>query len=114
MTVKINYTNLKGKISTNIVLFVNDKFSTKGLNKFLSNEEFNYINDLLKTSDLKKNIFIYEVNSKKKIVLVSIKNNLKKSDIENLGAEFYGRINQGKKCEYIIVSDSIANKQKIF
>ncbi len=114
MTVKINYTNLKGKISTNIVLFVNDKFSTKGLNKFLSNEEFNYINDLLKTSDLKKNIFIYEVNSKKKIVLVSIKNNLKKSDIENLGAEFYGRINQGKKCEYIIVSDSIANKQKNF
>ncbi len=114
MTVKINYTNLKGKISTNIVLFVNDKFSTKGLNKFLSNEEFNYINDLLKTSDLNKNIFIYEVNSKKKIVLVSIKNNLKKSDIENLGAEFYGRINQGKKCEYIIVSDSIANKQKNF
>ena len=32
---------------------------------------------LLKTSDLKKNIFVFEVNSKKKIILISIKKNLK-------------------------------------
>ena len=41
----------------------------------------------LKTSDLKKKIFIYELSSKKKIVLISIKNHFKISDVEKLGAE---------------------------
>ena len=82
------------------------------MKKFLSVSEFSYINDLLKTSDLKKNIFVYELNSKKKIVLISIKNNLKLSDVENLGAEFYGKINHGKNSEYLIYSDSIVSKQR--
>ena len=49
---------------------------------------------------------------KKKIILVSIKNNLKNSDIENLGAEFFGKINYGKKNEFIVISDSIESKNK--
>ena len=77
--------------------FLHEKFKIKQFKKYLTNSEFSYINDLLKTYDLKKNLFVFEVNSKKKIVLLSIKNNLKTSDIENLGAEFYGRINYGKK-----------------
>ena len=36
------------------------------------------------------------VNSKKKIVLVSIKKNLKTSDMENLGAEFFKKVNYQK------------------
>ena len=36
---------------------------------------------------------------------------MKTSDIENLGAEFYGKINQGKnKKEYFVISDTIAGK----
>ena len=94
MTIDINYKkNNINKISSNLVLFSNDKFDTKGLNKYLSKSEFYYVNDLLKTSDLKKNLLVFEVNSKKKIILISIKKNLKTSDIENLGSEFYGRIN---------------------
>ena len=46
--------------------------------------------------------------------LVSIKNNLKTSDIENLGAEFYGRINYGKNSEYFVISDSIVRKHENF
>ena len=61
----------------------------------------------MKTSEKKKNIYIYEVSSKKKIALISLKNNIKTFDVENLGAEFYGRINYGKNSEYIINSDSI-------
>ena len=95
-------------------MFANDKFNLSSLKKYISPNEFSYINDLLKTSDLKKNIFVYEVNSKKKIVLISIKNSLKKHDIENLGAEFYGRINYGKNSEYIINSDSIVGKHNDF
>ena len=39
------------------LLFSNDKFSLSNLKKYLINSEFSYINDLLKTSDLKKNLF---------------------------------------------------------
>ena len=115
MSIKINYSSKTyNKSSDNIVLFSNEKFNITNLEKYLSKSEYSYIQDLLKTSDLKKNLFVFEVNSKKKVVLVSIKNNLKSSDIENLGAEFYGRINYGKNSEYFVVSDSIIGKQSNF
>ena len=115
MPIKINYlTKTSSEPSANLVLFSNEKFNINGLKKYLSNSEFSYINDLLKTSDLKKNLFVFEVNSKKKIVLISIKNNLKTSDVENLGAEFYKRINYGKNSEYFIISDSIVGKHDNF
>ena len=115
MSVKISYLNkIKGKITSNIVLFSNDKFNINNLKKFLSNIEFEYVKDLLKNGDLKKNILIYEVNSKKKIILISIKNNIKTSDIENLGAEFFKKVNYGKKSEYFILSDSIISKHENF
>ena len=63
---------------------------------------------------IKKNLQVFELNSKKKIILVSIKNNLKNSDAENLGAEFYKLVNHGKNSEYFIISDSIAIKHNSF
>ena len=80
------------------------------LKKYLSNNEFSYISDLLKTNDLKKNLFVFDVNSKKKIILISIKKNIKISDVENLGAEFYKKINYGKNSEYFLISDSAVSK----
>ena len=115
MPIKINYlkkSNIQSLI--NLVLFCDEKFNTNSLKKHLSNSEIDYINDLLKTSDLKKNLFVFELSSKKKIVLISIKSNSKNSDIENLGAEFYGRINYGKNSEYFINSDSVIGKQENF
>ena len=115
MSIKINYSNKANKQSSdNLVLFSNEKFNISNLKKYLSNSEFTYINDLLKTSDHKKNMFVFEVNSKKKIVLISIKKNLKNFDIENLGAEFYKRINYGKNTEYFINSDSLLINQENF
>ena len=71
MAVKINYSKkTKEKTSTNLVLFADEKFNLSGIKKFLSITEFTYINDLLKTSDHKKNIFVFEVNSKKKIIII--------------------------------------------
>ena len=113
MAVKINYSKkTKEKTSSNLVLFADEKFNISGIKKFISSTEFTYINDLLKTSDHKKNIFVFEVNSKKKIIIISIKKDLKNSDIENLGAEFYGRINTGKNSEYNINCDSIIKNRK--
>ena len=84
MSLKINYknTSLK-KISKNIVLFVDEKFSLVHLKKYISKLEFSYVSDLLKTSDLKKNIIFFELSSKKKIVLVSIKKELTTSNLES-------------------------------
>ena len=115
MTVKINYKNsgLK-KSSKNLVIFLDDKFSSKPLKKYISSQEFSYISDLLKTVDTNKNLFVFELSSKKKIILVSIKKNIKSSDIENLGAEFYSRVNYGKNCEYYINSDSIVSNKENF
>ena len=115
MPIKINFSNkVSSKSSANAVLFADEKFNTNGLKKYLSNTEFSYINDLLKSSDLKKNMFVFEVNSKKKIVLISIKKDLKSFGVENLGAEFYGRINYGKNSEYFLNSDSVIGKHENF
>ena len=115
MAIKINYVNKTSEKSLgNLVLFSNEKFNINGLKKYLTNSEFSYISDLLKTSDLKKKLLVFELTSKKKIVLASIKNDLKTSDIENLGAEFFGRINYGKNSEYFLISDSIVGKHKNF
>ena len=74
MSIKLNYSKkISSKLSSNLVLFCDEKYSINGLKKYLSNSEFSYIQDLLKTTDLKKNLFVFEVNSKKKIVLISIK-----------------------------------------
>ena len=67
MSIKINYSKkTNGTANGNLVLFVDEKFNINGVKKYLSNSEFSYINDLLKTSDLKKNLFVFELTSKKK------------------------------------------------
>ena len=74
MSIKINYKSGISKIPTgNLVLFTNEKLKINNLKKYLSGNEFSYINDLLKTIDLKNDLFIFEVSSKKKIVLISLK-----------------------------------------
>ena len=115
MSIKISFKkSILRKTSSNLVLFVDEKFNTKLIKKYLSNPEFSYISDLLKTSDLKKKLLIFELSSKKKVVLISIKKNIKNYDIENLGAEFYGLISNPKSAEYFINSDSIVSINKNF
>ena len=54
MAIKINYSKKLQVKFSNLVLFVDEKYNTNKLEKFISEKEFNYINDLLKTSDHKK------------------------------------------------------------
>jgi leucyl aminopeptidase len=115
MTVQINYkTNKLNKATSNLVLFVDEKFNISSLKKYISNYEFSYILDLLKNSDLKKDLLVFEINSKKTIFLASIKKDIKTSDIENLGAKFHGYINYDKKNDYYINSDTVSSKIKNF
>ncbi|MDC0401097.1 leucyl aminopeptidase [Candidatus Pelagibacter sp.] len=115
MAVQINYktTNLK-KNTTNLVLFVDENFNITVLKKYITNTEFSYISDLLKNSDLDKDLLFFEINSKKTVFLISVKKDLKTSDIENLGAKFHGFINYDKKREYSVNTDTINSKIENF
>ena len=113
MSIQVNYKSgsLK-KSSNNLILFVNDKFNVNQIKTYISNYEYSYINDLIKTCDLTKKILVFELNSKRKIILVSIKREMKFSDMESLGAELYIRINYGKNSDYILNSDSLSAKHE--
>ena len=115
MSVQINYKTSGSKNnSQNLVLFVDEKYNIRELKKKISNSEFIYISDLLKNSDQKKNLLVFEINSKKTIFLISIKKEIKTSDIENLGAKFHGYIDYEKKNDYLLNSDTISSKIKNF
>ncbi len=115
MSIKIIYKSTAFRsTSNNLVLFVDEKFNLKPVKKHISDFEFSYMNDLLKNSDLNKNLFVFEITSKKKIVLVSIKKNVNLSDMESLGAEFYGRINYKTNAEYYLNLDSTTLKNESF
>ena len=115
MSIQINYKSKSFKKKpSNLVLFVDEKFNISGLKKYVLSTEFSYILDLLKGSDIKKKLLVFEINSKRKIILVSIKKDLKAIDLENLGAEFYGYINDRNKSEYLVNADTINNKLENF
>ena len=61
-------------------------------------------------SNKKKNLFVFELTSKKKIILVSIKKDLKSFDVENLGAVFYNFIKKNLFKNLSIITDSIKSK----
>ena len=111
MSIKINYSFKSGnKVPANLIYFVDEDFSLKRLEKIISSSEFSYISDLLKNSDLKKNFLVFKINSKKTIYLVSIKKNLKTSDIESLGAKFHKYIDYKKDKDYFINLDTINSR----
>ena len=110
MTIQITYknTSLK-KISSNFIQFVDDKFNISSIKKNISNKEYLYILDLLKTSDLKKDILFFKINSKKTIYLISIKRDKKANDLEDLGAKFFDLIKNEKQNEFYLNSE-LTNK----
>ena len=57
MTINISYSKKQvNNTSSNLILFTNEKFYLGDLKKSLINSEFLYVEDLLKSSDLKKSI----------------------------------------------------------
>jgi len=115
MSVQINYkiSNSK-KNSENVVFFVDDKFRTSSLKKYISITEYSYISDLVNVDDKKKEIITYDISSKKKIVLVSIKEKTSNSAAENLGAMFYKRFKNSALNYFTINTDTLSKNIKNF
>ena len=113
MNIKINFKNrVFDKSSGNLILFADEKFNISSLKKHISSSEYIYIFDILKTKDIKKKVIIFEINSKKKIILISLKKNLTNFDAQNLGAECYQILSGSKIVENNINSETIKNGPK--
>ena len=113
MSVTINYKgNSSKKKSSNLILFSDEKFTISSLKKHISKNEYLYISDIIKTRDLKGKIQSFDISSKKKIILISLRKNIENSEVENLGAKFYDKFKDFKQSEYNLNSESISSKLK--
>lgn len=113
MNIKINFKKqVFNKSNENLILFVDENFNISSLKKNISNFDYSYISDLLKTRDPKKKIITFDINSKRKIILVSLKKNLTNSEVENLGADCYKIIKELKKSNFLLNSDTATKKSK--
>jgi leucyl aminopeptidase len=65
----------------------------------------------MKAKDLKRSILGFDLNSKKKLILVSLKKNISESQVENLGAKFFDLFKDNKISQYEVVSDTLSSKQ---
>ncbi len=112
MTVQVLYKN-KAK-SSNIgamVLFSEDKFQIKNTGGYLSKNQRSYVEKILKTKrNTKENIISFNLNEKTNLILISLKRNLKGSDVENLGAEFYNFAKKNSFKDLTIINESIKSK----
>ena len=115
MNIKINFKKqVFNKSNENLILFIDENFNISSLKKSISNSDYSYISDLLKTRDSKKKIITFNISSKKKIILVSLKKNLTSSEVENLGADCYKIIKELKESNFFINSDTAMKKSKNF
>ena len=115
MSILINYTNkLSKKNISNLVLFVDDKFNISSIKKHISLSDYSFVSDLIKVKDPKKKIVTFDINSKKKIILVSLKKNISTSTVENLGAKFYEMFKDAKQSEYSLISETLSINLKSF
>ena len=113
MNIKINFKNqVFNKLKGNLILFVDEEFNISSLKKYISSTEYSYIFDLLKTKDLKKKIITFDINSMKKIILVSFKKKFSNFDAQNLGAECYMILSESKMIENNFNTETIQNKSK--
>ena len=78
MSIVINYKNNSSKSKLgNLIFFVDEKYSLSGLKMYFTNSENKFIDDVLKSQNLKKKIISFDLSSKKRIFLVSVKKILK-------------------------------------
>ncbi len=111
MSVQVTYTNKNiAKSLVNYAFFTLDKFKIDHLKKILTKVEMSYALDILKKSNLKKNLLHFNLSSKKSLILISVKESLKNSEAENLGAEFYDFIKINSLNNILLKSESLKIK----
>ena len=111
MTVQISHINKANiKTSYNQVLFTNKNLDINNLKKDFTKDEGLFIKDILKKKNNKKGIFLFNVSSKKKLILIPVKEDLDEIGVEKLGAEFYNFIKKNLIYDFSINSNSLKIK----
>ena len=83
MSIKISYKTKSSVVKPrNLIFFVNEQYSVSGLKKYFTKSEHNFISDILKSLDLTKKVISFDLSSKKKIFLISLKKNITSFDVE--------------------------------
>ena len=97
MTIKIK---LHKKFNKNIfhdyVIFCNSTSKIEIFDKNFSKNENRYINQIIKKTSDDLDFYIFDLNSKKKIILINLSKSLLRSGVEILGAKFYEFIKLNK------------------
>ena len=115
MSIAISYKKNLSKVNFgNFIFFVDEKYTLSDLSKFFTKNDNKFIGDVLKSQNLSKKIISLDLSSKKKIFLISLKKNIKSSEVENLGARFFDYLKDVKQTEFLINSDSVPRKIKNF
>ena len=112
MSVQVIYKNKDKSSSLGVIaLFGNEKFQIQNLRSSFSKNEASYIEKISKNkNNTKENIISFNINDKTTIILISIKKNLKGSDVEALGAQLYNFVKKDNIKDLSIYSESINNK----
>ena len=100
--------------SSNLIFFVDEKYSVLSLKKILSKNEYSFVSDLIKSRNQKKKIITLDISSKKKVILVSLEKDSKPSDIENLGAKLFEMSLDFKNNQYLIFTETLLSKKSTF
>ena len=113
MSVEINYkSNFLKKNSDNLVFFVDENFNISLIKKQIMLKDHSFIFDLLKINDKKESIISFDISSKKKITLISLKNIINTCDVESLGGKFYDKFKDSKRNIFTLDTDCAPNKWK--
>ena len=115
MIIKINYKkSINNKSLSNYAVFTNDNYNIHDLKSFFTTSEIISIKEILKNSDLSKNITSLNLNSKKSIIILNLKKNIDNYEIENLGAEFYEFLKNTSVKNLLLNSITLKNQNKNF
>ena len=111
MTVQVNYKNkIIANSAGNYAFFTDEKLQIKNLKNTFSNHEISFISEIIKKKSTKKSFVSFDLSSKKRIILIPIKENLKNVEIEHLGANFYNYIHENSINDISINLDSLKIK----
>ena len=95
MSIKISFKkNIPSKYIKNYVLFVNEDFKINGLSKIQLQKDSNFINQVIRSSVIKKKFLTINLNSSQKIIFIKIKNSQLTLENEKKGADFFEYIKQ--------------------
>ena len=113
MIINIKYNKaINNKLIINYALFSRENYNIDLLKSHFSDLVIISIKEIIKNTNLKKNIISFNLNSKKKIFLINIKKNLNKYEIENLGAEFFEFIKELSIKNLFINAQTIEKENK--